>query len=112
MRFWHMTVIVLIVASAAAGQEYGQPDRGQPGDEMIQGYLSREAQKIHDGFMQDVESSEDWEKLRPRYKQEYLHMLGLWPMPAKTPLEATVTGTRAGDGYVVDMLQYQSIPRL
>jgi len=112
MRFWRKTVIVFIVASAAAGQEYGQPDRGQPGDEMIQGYLSREAQKIHDGFMQDVESSEDWEKLRAGYKQEYFHMLGLWPMPAKTPLKATVTGTLAGDGYVVDMLHYQSRPRL
>ena len=112
MRFWHKTVIVLIVASTAVSQEYGRPDRGQPGDEMIQGYLNRETQKIHDGFMQDVESAEDWEKLRPGYKQEYFHMLGLWPMPAKTPLKATVTGTLAGDGYVVDMLHYQSRPKL
>ncbi len=112
MRFWHTTVIVLIVASVAAGQEHGPPDRGQPGDEMIQGYLSRETQKTHEGFLQDVESAEDWEKLRPRYKQEYLYMLGLWPMPKKTPLKATVTGTLKGDGYVVDMLHYQSRPRL
>ena len=112
MRFWHKTVIVFIVASAVAGQEYGQPDKGQPGDEMIQGYLSREAQKIHDGFMEDVESSEDWEKLRGGYKQEYFHMLGLWPMPAKTPLKATVTGSLAGDGFIVEMLHYQSRPRL
>jgi len=112
MRSWHKTVIVFIVASAAVGQEYGRPDKGQPGDEMIQGYLGRETQGIHDGFMQDVESAKDWEKLRPGYKQEYFHMLGLWPMPAKTPLEATVTGTLTGDGYVVDMLHYQSRPRL
>ncbi|MBL7186497.1 MAG: prolyl oligopeptidase family serine peptidase [Phycisphaerae bacterium] len=112
MRFWHKTVIVLIVASAAVGQEYGQSDKGQPGDEMIQGYLSRETQNIHEGFMRDVESSEDWEKLRPAYKQEYFHMLGLWPMPEKTPLKATVTGSLKGDGYVVDMLHYQSMPRL
>jgi dienelactone hydrolase len=83
-----------------------------PGDEMIQKYLARETQKIHDKFMQDIESAEDWEKLRPRYKEEYLHMLGLWPMPAETPLEATVTGTLDGDGYVVEMLHYQSRPRL
>ena len=112
MRFWHMTVIALIVASVAAGQEYGQPDRDMPGDEMIQGYLGRETQKLHEKFMQGVESVEDWEKLRPRYKEEYLHMLGLSPMPAKTPLKATVTGTLEGDGYVVDMLHYQSKPRL
>ena len=39
-------------------------------------------------------------------------MLGLWPMPEKTPLQATVTGTLEGDGYVVEMLHYQSRPRL
>jgi len=112
MRFWHITIVALIVASVAAGQEYGQPDRDMPGDEMIQKYLARQTQKIHDRFMKDVESAEDWEKLRPRYKDEYFHMLGLWPMPAKTPLKATVTGTLKRDGYVVDMLHYQSRPHL
>jgi dienelactone hydrolase len=79
---------------------------------MIQGYLAREAQRIHDTFMRDVASREEWEKLRPRYEREYLHMLGLWPMPEKSPLKATVTGTLAGDGYAVDMLHYQSVPGL
>jgi dipeptidyl aminopeptidase/acylaminoacyl peptidase len=79
---------------------------------MIQEYLSCETQKIHNCFLQDIESAEDWEKLRPKYKQEYLYMLGLWPLPPKTPLKATITGTLRGDGYVVDMLSYQSRPRL
>lgn len=112
MRLWNTTVILLIAASIAAGQEYGQPDRGQPGDKMIQKYLEHETQKIHDTFMDGVKSAEDWEKLRPRYKEEYFYMLGLWPMPDKTPLKATITGTLNGDGYAVDMLHYQSMPRL
>ena len=103
---------IIALCSAARGQAYGSPDRGQPGDEMIQQYLARETEKIHEAFLQDVKSVEDWQKLRPRYKQEYLHMLGLWPMPPKTPLQATVTSTLKGDGYVVDMLHYQSRPRL
>jgi len=94
------------------GQEYSPPDRGQPGDKMIQDYLARETEKIHDRFLQDVKSAEDWEKLRPQYKEEYFHMLGLWPMPEKTALNAAVTGTLKGDGFVVDMLHYQSMPRL
>ncbi|TKJ36494.1 MAG: hypothetical protein CEE38_11825 [Planctomycetes bacterium B3_Pla] len=112
MRFWHLTFIVAAVASIAGGQVYGPADRDQPGDEMIQKYLAQETEKIHGNFLQDVESAEDWEKVRPRYKQEYLYMLGLWPMPEKTPLKATVTGTLEGDGYAVDMLHYQSRPRL
>jgi hypothetical protein len=79
---------------------------------MIQEYLSREAEKIDGRFLQDVASLEDWKKIRPKYKEEYFHMLGLWPMPEKTPLKATITGTLQGEGYVVDMLHYQSRPGL
>ncbi|MBN1507055.1 MAG: prolyl oligopeptidase family serine peptidase [Sedimentisphaerales bacterium] len=111
---WTVSLLVTmcLIASSGLGQEYGQPDRGQPGDEMIQSYLASEAQRIHEKFAQDIESPEKWEKLRPTYKQEYFHMLGLSPMPDKTPLHATVTGTLEGDGYVVDMVHYQSVPRL
>ena len=116
MRYWYLAVLASVITfgggPAAQGQAYSPPDRGEPGDEMIQGYLSRETQKIHNRFLRDVESAEDWEKLRPKYKQEYFYMLGLWPLPPKTPLRATITGTLAGDGYIVDMLGYQSRPRL
>ena len=116
MRSWHTFLVVVfaasLVGSTVQGQEYGPPDRGQPGDEMIQRYLARAAEEIHGSFLQDVKSVEPWEKLRTRYKEEYLHMLGLWPMPRKSPLRATVTGRLKGDGYVVEMLHYQSRPRL
>ena len=116
MQSWHTAFMAVLVAcaigAAARGQEYGPPDRGQPGDEMIQRYLARIAEEIDGSFLREVKSQEDWEKLRPRYKEEYYHMLGLWPMPAKSPLEATITGTLEGDGYVVEMLHYQSRPKL
>jgi dienelactone hydrolase len=94
------------------GQEYGAPDRGQPGDEMIQQYLNRVTQQIHERFMENVKTVEDWKKLRPGYKEEYFYMLGLSPMPEKSPVRATVTGTLEKDDYAVDMLHYQSMPRL
>src|SRR5690606_11960878 len=50
--------------------------------------------------------------LRARYRDEYLYMLGLDPMPERTPLHATVTGTVEGDGFVVENLHYQSVPGL
>jgi dienelactone hydrolase len=88
------------------------PDRDQPGDEIIQKYLERVTEDIRGKFLENVKSVEDWKKLRPGYKEEYCYMLGLWPMPEKTPLKATITGTLEGDGYAVDMLHYQSRPRL
>jgi len=116
MRLTHflsiVSAIICMSVSMGRGQAYGPPDRGQPGDGMIQEYLAREAELIHGKFMQDVTSREDWEKLRARYRDEYLYMLGLHPMPEKTPLAATVIGSLKGDGYVVDMLHYQSMPGL
>jgi hypothetical protein len=79
---------------------------------MVQEYLTRETEAIHGQFLENIESVEDWKELRPKYKEEYFYMLGLWPMPQKTPLKATITRTLQGNDYVVDMLHYQSRPRL
>ncbi len=93
-------------------QEYGPPDRGEPGDARIQEYLAETTEAIHKGFLADVNNVEKWEQLRPAYKKQYFHMLGLWPLPEKTPLHPTTTGTYEGDGYAVDMIHYQSRPKL
>jgi dienelactone hydrolase len=97
---------------AAHGQAYCPPDRDAPGDRLIQEYLAHEAEKIDATLLEGITSGQQWEKLRPKYKTEYYYMLGLWPMPEKTPLSATITGTLQCDGYTVDMLHYQSRPRL
>lgn len=96
----------------APAQPYGEPDRESPGDAMIQRYLAAEAGRVHAQFTNDLRSLESWEQARPAHRQEYLHMLGLWPLPERTPLHATVTRTIDGDGYKVDMLHFQSRPRL
>jgi len=116
MRFWCLVILLSVISFKgglpAKGQVYGPPDRDQPGDEMIQKYLEHKTEKIFGQFLEHIESVEDWKKLRSKYKEEYFYMMGLWPMPQKTPLKATITGTLQGDDYVVDMLHYQSQPRL
>jgi hypothetical protein len=96
-----------ISVAPAHGQALGQPDRGEPGDEMIQAYLAREAAKISDRFAADVSSKSEWEAKRPAYIEQYFYMLGLSPRPDKTPPAAAVTGSFKGDGYLVDKLHYQ-----
>jgi dienelactone hydrolase len=96
----------------AVGQEYCPPYRDAPGDPMIQAYLARETQKIEAAFLDGVKSRDEWKKLLPKYKEEYFYMLGLSPVPEKTPLAATVTGTLQAEGYVVEKLHYQSRPKL
>ncbi len=107
-----LSFAVCVGVSTALAQMHDPPDRGQPGDEMIQAYLTQETNKIDATFSQDYASLEHWKSVRDRYKQEYFYMLGLSPEPVKSPLKATITGTLKGDGFIVDMLHYQSMPRL
>jgi dienelactone hydrolase len=104
---WAATFTVTAVA-----QPYGRPDRDSPGDEMIQAYLRKEAEKVAARFVDDVFSKNAWEAKRPQYLEEYFYMLGLSPIPEKTPLRAAVTRTLRRDDYVVEMLHYQSRPGL
>jgi dienelactone hydrolase len=114
---WAFGLLLSFAATSTASrcahaQALGEPDHGQPGDEMIQNYLRQETEKISAHFADDIKSLAAWEAKRPEYVEQYYYMLGLSPRPEKTPLHATVTGTLKGDGYVVDMLQYQSRPHL
>jgi dienelactone hydrolase len=106
------TKILFIAPCFALAQPYGEPDRASPGDAMIQAYLRQETDKIAAKYADDVKTLDDWQVKRPQYVEEYLYMLGLSPRPEKTPRNATITGTLEGDGYVVDMLHYQSRPKL
>lgn len=114
MRQRHFMEVIglFIMVSSAIGQPLGQPDRDNPGDEMIQAYMNRVTEEIEKTFAADIQSPEQWKNLRPQYRDEYFYMLGLSPMPEATPLQATITGTFNGEGFVVDKLHYQSRPGL
>ncbi|MDG2168149.1 MAG: prolyl oligopeptidase family serine peptidase [Opitutales bacterium] len=105
-------IVLFYVSNSIFAQPYGDPDQGQPGDAMIQAYLAGQASSIHDTFLKGIETKEDWLAQKPAWKNELHHMLGLSPLPEKSPLQATITGTLERDGYTVDMLHYQSRPGL
>lgn len=109
---WGVATWALVATGTALGQPYGKPDQGEPGDAMIQAYMASQAKAIDDRFLDGVNNVQDWERIRPRLHREFLEMLGLWPEPARSPLEAKVTGTVKGEGFVVENLHYQSVPGL
>jgi dienelactone hydrolase len=105
-------VVVVFAVGTVHAQPLGDADRGEPGDQMIQNYLERTAARIQDSFAGDLKAVESWQQNRARYRDEYYYMLGLSPLPERTPLKATITGTVTGNGFVVDLLHYQSRPGL
>src|SRR6185436_7723519 len=62
------------------------------GEAMMRAFLKAEAIRLDSTFLEGVTNREQWEQRRPRARQEYLEMLGLWPLPERTALNAQVTG--------------------
>src|SRR5260370_37150214 len=100
-RSWALLGLFL-VAPLARAQEKAKKDDRKPGDEMIEKYLAAETDKLSKKFMDGANTLGEWQKIRPRLYQEYMDMLGLWPIPEKTTLKATVTGQGQARGGVVE----------
>ena len=91
MRFrrWPLIVGFILVGAATSppvvghAQALGEPDRGSPGDEMIQEYLKRATDEISARYSDDVQSLANWEAKRPHYVEQYAYMLGLSPRTAR-----------------------------
>jgi len=89
-----------------------QADPPAPGDAMMAAHLGRLARLLDDQSRADFADATSWRANLPRLRQEYRYMLGLDPLPERTPLHPVVVGTIQRDGYVVDRLHFQSRPGL
>jgi dienelactone hydrolase len=78
-------------------------------DRQLAAYFQSETQKLQDRCLNDIKTLDDWKAKRPVYKRQLLEMLGLDPLPEKTPLEATITGTVEHEQFTVQKLHYQSV---
>jgi cephalosporin-C deacetylase-like acetyl esterase len=80
---------------------------------MIHAYLKQEAQRMDAQFLDGITNKAQWEARRGELHQQYLEMLGLWPLPERTPLQAQVTGVlEREEGYRVEKVHFQSRPKL
>src|SRR6266581_4762573 len=103
-------VVLLFVAGFVVAAE--KPEDTKHGDEMIDKYLANLTKEVSGRFLDGAKTRDEWEKKLPRLRREYLDMLGLWPLPEKTPLQAKVTGTLEHEGVVIEKVHFQSRPGL
>jgi dienelactone hydrolase len=88
------------------------PDDRAKADEAIHKYLAAETKRLSERFMDGAKTRAEWEARRPKLKEQFLDMLGLWPLPEKTPLKATMTGTLERGDVIIEKLHFQSKPGL
>src|SRR3989449_2515367 len=80
--------------------------------EMFLTYLKETAARISSESLVQFESTEAWAKQRPMLKRKLLYMLGLDPLPKRTPLNVKITGTLQRANYRIEKLVFQSLPGL
>ena len=79
---------------------------------MFEKYLAHEVAGLGDRFLGGAATLAEWKAKRAQLRTEFLDMIGLWPLPEKTPLNATITGSIEREDFVVEKLHYQSRPGL
>jgi cephalosporin-C deacetylase-like acetyl esterase len=79
---------------------------------MFERYLQRRASEVTRGSLAGIQSRAEWERRRPEVRRQLLYMLGLDPMPARTPLHARTTGQFQREGYRVENVVFESMPGL
>src|SRR6266487_253223 len=94
----------------ASGLFAAQPTNANPaGQSRIQDFLKQEAVRLDAKFLNGITNRQQWEARRPELRQQYLEMLGLWPLPERTPLQPVITGTlEREEGFRVEKLHFQS----
>ncbi|MFT7033074.1 MAG: cephalosporin-C deacetylase-like acetyl esterase [Cyclobacteriaceae bacterium] len=78
-------------------------------------YLGKAATDITQNSLADIQTLQDWEKVRAERRIEFLEMMGLQDKPIdekRTLPKVTKTGTIQKDGYRIEKLYYESLPNL
>lgn len=82
------------------------------GDAMLANYFQLRTEEIENRFLEGVKTKADWLEKRSQYVAQLQEMLGLNPLPERTPLEAKVTGRVEHDEFTVENIHFQSRPGL
>lgn len=111
MRLILLMFVAILCGSVTAHAQFVDPPETH-GDELLADYFQRQASELAQQTFADIETLDDWTSRRPEYHRQLLEMLGLDPMPERTPLDPKITGTVESDGVVVERLHFQSMPGL
>jgi dienelactone hydrolase len=106
-----LTGVLLILAATPAGADEPAPDYSR-GQKMLDAYFRHRVQQISDDCLRDIRTKEEWEKRRPECRRQFLDMIGLWPLPPRSDLKATITGKIETERFTVEKLHFQSMPGL
>jgi cephalosporin-C deacetylase-like acetyl esterase len=112
--FAALNPLKLLLPSSLSAQTAAAPE-GLSTEEkryrMFQDYLVRRAAEVTENNLSGIRDLSDWKRKRPEVRLQMLDMVGLNPLPARTPLRPRITGTLERDTYRVEKIVFESLPR-
>jgi len=88
----------------------GQPCVHAQSGLSLNGSVNQDAREVSGASLAQPLSPEVWKRTLATRREQWLEMLGLSPLPERTPLQATVTGILERGDYVVEKIHFQSLP--
>lgn len=107
-----LTSISLGIATSAHADDPPKSAHRERATAEINEYLRRRVARIAEREPAAVLTADEWKSARAQLREQLFEMLGLWPLPERTPLSAEVTGDVKKDGVVVEKILFQSRPGL
>lgn len=107
--------ITLLVAALLALQGSAAAQKPLPREFLLppfDQYLEQRVRELSSSDWQEGITPENWPARQAAMRKDLRRMLGLDPLPERTPLQPVITGMVQGDGYVVEKLHFQSSPGL
>ncbi len=109
LAFLALALTTALCVPSAAAQEKPATTYG---DSLVHAYFDEEVRAIESTWLAGIDDLSDWRALEPEKRRELQRMLGLDPMPERTPLHPVVTGTLDHPEFTVEKLHFQSMPGL
>ncbi|MEW5977072.1 MAG: acetylxylan esterase [Acidobacteriota bacterium] len=108
---WRHSFGVILFGCLAAAPAVAEWNTAVRHQEFLQ-FLKQTARQISSQALSGMDTLELWKQHRPEAKRRLLYMLGLEPMPKRTPLHALVTGVLRRSSYRIEKVVFQSLPGL
>jgi dienelactone hydrolase len=106
-----LPVLAALLLALPAAAQPPNPDHAR-NRKQLDAYFRAQVKQINDRCLADLTTKDAWEKQRPELRRQFLDMMGLHPLPPRTPLNPVVTGTTDGGTFTVERLHFQSMPGL
>jgi len=112
IRFPSLFLALLAPLAIRAADFSELPTEPTRGDRMLGEYFERETRRVANRTAAFIADEDNWPAQQANLRRQLYEMLGLQPLPARSNLEAEVTGTAERDGVVVENVVFQSRPGL